>query len=140
MSTPISVVPASAEVKLSSDYSCSSRLRVDLPTFNGKSTAWYSFWTLFSAIIKEQKISSTEKTCHLIQAMESEEAKTLATQAAGNEMDFDYVVDILREHYERGNETSSLNTFNLWLQNARRDTIITIFLLSLHKSKPIVEA
>ena len=101
MSIPTSVVPASAEVKLSSDYSRSSRLRVDLPTFNGKSTAWYSFWTLFSAIIKEQKISSTEKTCHLIQAMESEEAKTLATQAAGDEMNFDHVVDILCERYER---------------------------------------
>ena len=101
MSIPTSVVPASAEVKLSSDYSRSSHLRVDLPTFNGKSTAWYSFWTLFSAIIKEQEISSTEKTCHLIQAMESKKAKTLATQAAGDEMDFDYVMGILRERYER---------------------------------------
>ena len=79
----------------------SSHLQVDLITFNGKSTAWYSFWTLFSAIIKEQKNSSTEKTCHLIQVMESEEAKTLAIQVAGNEMDFDYVVDILHQRYER---------------------------------------
>ena len=100
MSTPISVVSVSAEVKLSSDCSRTSRQLIYL-SLMGKSTAWYSFWTLFSAIIKEQKISSTEKTCYLIQAMESEEAKTLATQAAGDEMDLDYVVDVLRERCKR---------------------------------------
>ena len=51
--------------------------------------------------MNSQKISRTEKTCHLISSIGSDSARMLATQAAGSEMDYDHVVAVLRERYER---------------------------------------
>ena len=95
----------------------SDSLKLKLPAFSGKTLDWSGFWNLFSAIMKDNpSLSSSQRAMHLITAMHSEEARKVASQAAGTHLDYDAAVEALHQRFER-KRTIFYNHFQLWSNN-----------------------
>ena len=79
-----------------------SRLKLDLPTFDGNLLSWRDFWSLFSSILdKEPDLSDEQKGCVLIKSMAEPQAKARAQEAVSNTADYKSAVEHLKEVYDR---------------------------------------
>ena len=79
-----------------------SKIKIELPTFDGNSLKWTEFWNLFSRLVsKETDLSDEEKTYLIIQAMKDKEAENCARTTAANTYSYDEVVSALKRKYDR---------------------------------------
>ena len=80
--------------------------RMELPRFTGDQERWRDFWTEFTnALDKDHSLSSADKLHYLRTSIESEEGKAIVTTASRGEKDYDAVVKMLKQRYDRPRET-----------------------------------
>lgn len=79
----------------------SSRLKVDLPKFNGEPTEWLSFKSLFASALERDgsDISEYEKTQHLLSCMTSATAKQTVKQFTTANDGYDQALKALEHAY-----------------------------------------
>ena len=78
-----------------------SGLKLDLPTFSGKSLESHDFWRLFSSVIEKEKISDAEKLCHLVKAMQDREASDIATRISASTNSYKEAVMAFKRRYNQ---------------------------------------
>ena len=72
-----------------------------MPTFDGTTIGWKSFWNLFSSKVERAPdLSDADKSCLLLNAFVNPESKSLAQGAIGSTKTFEEALIIIREHYE----------------------------------------
>ena len=75
----------------------SSTLTLQMPTFDGTTIEWKSFWNLFSSKIeREPDLSDADKSCLLLNAFVNPESKSLAQGAIGSTKIFEDALIIIR--------------------------------------------
>ena len=95
------LAPASIDTTSTMAPTPPSRLKLDLPTFSGKSLEWHDFWRLFSSVIEKEKISDAEKLCHLVKAMQDREASDIATRISASTNSYEEAVMALKRRYNQ---------------------------------------
>jgi len=91
-----------------------SKLRIELPDFNGEPLQWTTFWKLFSRLVdKEDDLSEEEKLHLLIKSMKNKDAEHIAKTTAANNFSYDEVVEVLKTKYDRPRANFSLHMKNL---------------------------
>lgn len=80
--------------------------RMELPRFTGDQERWRDFWTEFTnAMDKDHSLSSADKLHYLRTSIQSEEGKDIVTTASRGGKDYDAVVKMLKQRYDRPRET-----------------------------------
>ena len=90
-----------------------SKLRIELPDFNGEPLQWATFWKLFSRLVDKEDLSEEEKLHLLIKAMKNKDAEHIAKTTAANTFSYNEVVKVLRTKYDRPRPNFSLHMKNL---------------------------
>ena len=105
---------ATAQLQQHSSSDQYMTLKLKLPALSGKTLDWPGFWNLFSTIMKDNpSLSSSQRAMHFITAMSSEEARKVASEAAGIHLDYDAEVEALHQRFE----SIFYNHFQSWSNN-----------------------
>ena len=93
--TAVSTPPGSRHLSLA------SKIKLEVPKFNGNPLHWFQFWGDFEELIASNtSLTNIEKFTYLNQALLTPESQKIAAEAGGPRKNFDKSVKALKASYE----------------------------------------
>ena len=93
--TAVSTPPESRHLSLA------SKIKLEVPKFDGNSLCWFQFWEDFEELIASNtSLTNIEKFTYLNQALLTPESQKIAAEAGGPRKNFDKSVKALKASYE----------------------------------------